>query len=152
VRRSPLRTSTLIVGLICILTSSLAEAVPFVFVARRAIGRVEQMQQQTPGSGEVVDTAAVIIDAPADRVYSVIAKRIQSVQNVSVTRTDEANRALEFTNGKQIVSMRVSVLGEALAHLLVSAAGAQPSPMAVVVDHILTACRELNVECERAQK
>ena len=142
---------TLVVGLVCTLASGLADA-QWVLLARRAVGRVEQMQQQTPQSGEVMDTATVIIDAPAERVYAVIAQRIRTAQNVTVTRTDDANRTLEFTNGKQIASMRVSQLGDALAQLLVSAAGAQPSPMPQIVDHILAACKELGVECERAQK
>jgi len=141
-----------VISLACALASDFADAVPFVFLARRAIGKVEQMQQQTPQSGELVETATVIIDAPADRVYAVIAKRIKAAQNVNVTRTDDTNRTLEFTNGKQIASMRVSVLGDTLAQLLVSTAGAQPSPMPVIVDHILAACKELNVECERASK
>ena len=149
--RSPLCTSTLVVGLVCTLASGFADA-QWVLLARRAIGRVEQMQQQTPQSGEVMDTATVIIDAPADRVYAVVGQRIRSAQNVGITRTDDANRTLEFTNGKQIASMRVSVLGDTLAQLLVSAAGAQPSPMPQIVDHILAACKELKVECERAQK
>ena len=45
-----------------------------------------------------------------------------------------------------------SGLGDALAQLLVSAAGAQPSPMPQIVAHILAARKELGVECERAQK
>ena len=149
--RSPLRTSTLAVGLLCTLASSFADA-QWVLLARRAVGRIEQMQQSTPQSGEVVDTATVIIDAPADRVYAVVGQRLRTAQNVSVTRTDDANRTLEFSNGKQIASMHVSVLGDTLAQLLVSAAGAQPSPMPALVDHILAACKELDVECERAQK
>ena len=149
--RSPLRTSTLVVGLVCTFASGFADA-QWVLLARRAVGRIEQMSQQTPQSGEVMDTATVIIDAPAERVYAVIAQRIRTAQNVTVTRTDDANRTLEFSNGKQIASMRVSVLGDALAQLLVSAVGAQPSPMPVIVDHILAACTELKVECERAQK
>ena len=149
--RSLLGATILALGALALIASSLAEA-QWVLLARRAIGRVEQMQQATPQSGEVLDTATVIIDAPADRVYAVIAQRIRTAQNVTVTRTDDANRTLEFSNGKQIASMRVSVLGDTLAQLLVSAAGAQPSPMPAIVDHILAACKELNVECERAQK
>jgi hypothetical protein len=149
--RAPLRASTLVVGFICILASGLADA-QWVLLARRAIGRIEQMQQQTPQSGEVMDTATVIIDAPADRVYAILAQRIRAAPAVTVTRTDDANRSLEFSNGSQIASMRVTVLGDSLAQLLVSAAGAQPSPMPLIVDHILAACKELKVECERTQK
>ena len=148
---SSLRTPTLVVGLVCMLASSFADA-QWVLLARRAIGRIDEMQQQTPQSGEVMDTATVIIDAPADRDYAVVAHRIRSAPAVTVTRTDDANRSLEFSNGSQIASMRVTVLGDTLAQLLVSAAGARPSPMPLIVDHILAACKELNVECERAQK
>ena len=149
--RPSLRTTTLAVALGCTLASGFADA-QWVLLARRAVGRIEQMQQQAPQTGEVMDTATVIIDAPADRVYAVAAQRVRAAQNVTVTRTDDANRTLEFSNGKQIASLHVSVLGDMLAQLLVSAAGAQPSPMPQIVDHILAVCRELNVECERAQK
>jgi len=151
--RSMLRTTTLVLAAFTLLASALAEA-QWVLLARRAIGRVEQMSQTTPGNGPTFDTATVIIDAPADRVYDVVARRIKSAQGVTVSRGDDADRTLEFSNGPQSATIRVSALGDALAQLMVSAAGtgAQPSPMPAIVDHILAACKELNVECERAQK
>lgn len=134
-----------------LLVTSVAEA-QWVLLARRAVGRIEQMSQSTPGSSAVYDTSAVIIDAPADKVYNVVAQRIRGAQGLTVTRSDEAQKSLEFTNGTQTASVRVSVLGDNLAHLMVSAASSTaPSPMASIVDHILAACRELKVECERAQ-
>ncbi len=151
--RSMLRTTTLLLGACVLLASGIADA-QWVLLARRAIGRVEQMSQATPANGPTFDTAAVIIDAPADRVYAVVAQRIRTAQGITVTRGDDANRSVEFSNGTQSAVLRVNALGDTLAQLLVSAAGtgAQPSPMPAIVDHILAACKELNVECERAQK
>jgi hypothetical protein len=148
-----LRTAVLVLGALATLASSIAEA-QWVLLARRAVGRVEQMSQSTPGNGATYDAASVIIDAPADKVFAVVAKRIKSAPGIVVARGDEVNRSLDFSRGAQSASIRVSALGDALAQLMVTSANAGngPSPMPELVDHILAACKELNVECERAQK
>lgn len=147
------RAAVLVLGTLAMLASSIADA-QWVLLARRAIGRVEQMSQSTPGSSATYDTASVIIDAPADKVYAVVSRRVRAAPGVVVTRTDDARQSLEFSKGSQAASILVSALGDSLAQLMVTSAnaGTQPSPMAEIVDHILAACNELNVQCERAQK
>lgn len=66
------RLTIVAVGLVALLASSLAEA-QWVMLARRAVGRVEQISQQTPqADGASYDSAAVLIDAPADKVYAAV--------------------------------------------------------------------------------
>ena len=56
--------------LTAIFTAELATA-QWVMLARRAVGRVEQMSQQSPQQGgPSYDSAAVILEAPADKVYA----------------------------------------------------------------------------------
>ena len=62
--------------------------------------------------------------------------------------------AMQFTDGVDMASVKVSVLGDGLAQLVVSATnhGAQPAPMAAIVDRIIAVCGEIGVECRRAQQ
>ena len=66
------RATIIAFGLAALCASSIAEA-QWVLVARRAIGRVEQMSQQSPQpNGASYDSAAVMIEAPALVLNSVL--------------------------------------------------------------------------------
>ncbi len=139
---------------VLMLTSGIADA-QWALVARRAIGRVEQMSQTQPGpNGVTYDTAAVILDAPADKVYATAARAIRAAQGVTVTREDDARRSIEFTDGQRIAGMQVSPLGDDVAHLMISSAasGSMPAATAQLLERVLRVCREMNVECQRAQQ
>jgi hypothetical protein len=140
-------------GLALTLVSTIAEA-QWVLLARRAIGRIEQVSQPTPGGAVTVDTSTVIVDAPADKVYARLARSIRDSQRVKVSGDDAASMAMQFTDGVDMASVKVSVLGDGLAQLVVSATnhGAQPAPMAAIVDRIIAVCGEIGVECRRAQQ
>ena len=51
-----------------LLCAEIAEA-QGIMLARRVIGRIEQMSQTSPNGATTYDTASVIVDAPVDRVY-----------------------------------------------------------------------------------
>ena len=66
--------------------SSVAEA-QWVMLARRAVGRVEQMSQQSPQAGGAsYDSAAVMLDAPANKVYAAVLRGLQNAQGITITR------------------------------------------------------------------
>ena len=138
-------------GIAALLASQLAEA-QWVMLARRAIGRVEQMSQSQGSDGASYDSAVVMIDAPADKVWAAVVRGIRNRSDLSVTRQDESLRVIQFSNGKQIAGVKVSSLGDDLTHLLVSSAhaGPQPDAAALVSDSVLRVCKEMNVECSRA--
>jgi len=71
---------------------------------------------------------------------------------VRVTGTDDTRRSVEFTDGRQIGGIQVSVLGDSLAQLMVSTAhpGIPTSTTSTIVERILNVCRELGVSCQRA--
>src|SRR5262245_45891378 len=77
------RATMLVIGIASLLVSSLAEA-QWVLVARRAIGRIEQMSQSQQ-NGPSYDSAAVMIDAPADKVYTAVVRGVKNAQGISVT-------------------------------------------------------------------
>ena len=154
-KRSFLRATIVAGVLVAVFASSLAEA-QWVLLARRAVGRVEQMSQQSQqADGASYDSAAVMIDAPADKVYAAVLRGLaNNTQGVKITSQNEQQRLVEFTNGQQIAGIKVSALGDDLTHMLISSAhkGDQPDAAALVLNGVLRVCAELKVECSRAQQ
>lgn len=154
-KHSFLRATIIVCGLAALCASSLAEA-QWVLVARRVIGRVEQMSQQSPqADGASYDSAAVMIEAPADRVYAAVLRGLaNNTQGVKITSENAQQRLVEFTNGQQIAGIKVSALSDDLTHMLISSAhqGSQPDAAALVLNSVLRVCTEMKVECSRAQQ
>lgn len=152
--RTPTRRAAAAVMAAALLASGLAEA-QWVMLARRAVGRVEQMSQQSPGSGGAsYDTAAVMLEAPADRVYAAVLRGVGNAQGIRITREDANRRLVEFTNGTQIAGIVVNPLGDALTHMMITSAhtGSQPDAAALVLNAVLRVCRDMNVECSQGPR
>ena len=144
------RFVVVIVGAVLLLASEFAEA-QWVMLARRAVGRVEQMSQ-SQNNGASYDTAAVMIEAPADKVFAAVMRGVRNNAAVKITSESTDTRTIQFTNGTQIAGIKVSALGDDLSHIMVSSAhtGQQPNAAALVSDSVLRVCKEMNVECSRA--
>jgi hypothetical protein len=120
-----------------------------VFIARKALGRVQQMTQQSP-SGQV-ETATVILDVSADTVYAAIRRRVAANPALKTTRVDETRRFVMYTDGQSTGAMQVAVLGDGVSQLLVpTVAGLGVSATPVVVARVLAVCKEVGVECAQA--
>jgi hypothetical protein len=146
---------SLCIGVVLLGLSGVAAA-QWVFLARQAIGRVEQMQQSSSqaagGAGASYDVATVIIEVPPAKVFDTVKSMLGKSTEVRVTRTDEARRSVEFTDGRQIGGIQVSQLGDNLAQLMVSTAhpGIATSTSSTIVERVLNVCRELGVSCQRS--
>jgi hypothetical protein len=128
----------------------------WVFIARQAIGRVEQMlqssQQAAGGAGASYDVATVIVEVAPAKVFDTVKNLLGKNTEVKVTRTDEARRAIDFTDGKQIGGMQVNTLGGDVSQLTVPTAhpGVPASTASTIVDRILNVCKGLGVSCQRS--
>ena len=135
---------------IALLGASGLAAAQWVFLARHAVGRIEQMQQSSQqaagGAGASYDVAAVIVEVPAAKVFDTVKSMLAKNTQVQVTQTDEARRSV------QIGGIQVNVLADNLAQLMVSTAhpGMPASTATTLVERILNVCRELGVSCQRA--
>jgi len=148
------RRSVIALGVAGLLFAGVAQA-QWALVAKRAIGRVEQMSQQSKDAGGAsYDSAAVMLEAPADKVYMAVVRGVNgaSDKGIRITREDATERLVQFTNGAQIAGIKVSPLSDDLSHLLVTSAhsGSQPNAAALVMDSVLRVCREMNVGCSAA--
>lgn len=134
--------------------SSAADA-QWVMIARRAVGRVEQISQQSQQpNGPSYDAAAVMLEAPADKVYTAVVRGVRNKPELTVTREDPANFLVQFTNGQQIAGIKLAALGENLTHMMISSAhtGTQPDASALVLNAVLRVCRDMKVECSQAAR
>jgi hypothetical protein len=142
-------------GAVLLAASSIAEA-QWVMLARRAVGRVEQMSQQSQQAGGAnYDSAAVMLDAPANKVYAAVLRGLQNnTQGLTITREDPTQGLVQFTNGQQIAGIKVSALSDDLTHMLISSAhtGNQPDAAALVLNAVLRVCKDMNVECSQARQ
>ena len=156
--RTRLRTAAMFGGILLLAASSIAEA-QWVMVARRAIGRVEQMSQQSPQSGGAnYDSAAVMLDVPAPKVYAAVVRRLQNAQGMTITREDPTAMLVQFTNGQQIAGIKLSALSDDLtvarlfevadlANCVVGYILAHPDPKDCVV--ALAKCRPEHLVSQR---
>ena len=139
-----------------LLLASATAAAQWVFLARHAIGRVEQMQQSSQqaagGVGASYDVATVIVEVPPAKVYDTVKSLLAKNTEVKVTKTDDVRRSVEFTDGRQIGGIQVNTMGDNLAQLLVSTAhpGIPASATSTIVERILNVCKELGVTCQRS--
>ena len=152
-KRSARRITIVLFGLATLLATSIAEA-QWVLLARRAVGRVEQMSQQQENNGASYDAAAVMLEAPADKVFAAVMRGLGNRKDLKITKEDAGQGLVQFTNGQQIAGIKVSSLGDNLSHLLVTSAhsGQQQNAAALVSDSVLRVCKEMNVECSKAQQ
>ncbi len=145
-----IRPAITLLGIAALFASSIAEA-QWVMLARHAIGRVEQMSQQSKQSdGANYDTAAVMLEAPADKVFATVVRGVKNAPGITVTREDASAMLIQFTNGQQIAGIKVSGVGDNLTHLLISSAhtGNQQNAAALVLNSVLRVCKDMNVECK----
>jgi hypothetical protein len=149
---SPRRCLLAVAALACACVSSVADA-QWVLLARRAVGRVEQMSQQSPQpNGPSYDSAAVMLEAPADKVFAAVVNGLRNKPDLRITREDSAARLVQFTNGRQIAGIKVAALGDDLTHMLISSAhtGSEPDAAALVLNAVLRVCKDMGVECAQA--
>ena len=149
-----MRTFAIAAGVALLAISSVAEA-QWVMLARRAVGRVEQMSQQSPQSGGAsYDSAAVMLDASANKVYTAVLRGLQNAQGLTITREVPTEGLVEFTNGQQVAGIKVSALSDELTHMMITSAhtGTQPNAAALVMNGVLRVCKDMNVECSQAKQ
>ena len=147
--RHEIHPACVVLALVALLASGFAEA-QWVLVARKVVGRVEQMSQSQGGAGASYDSAALMLEAPADKVWDAVLRGLRSnTQGVTVTQENAADHVVQFTNGQQIAGIKVSSIGDNLTHLMISSAhtGDQPNAAALVLSSVLRVCKEAGVEC-----
>jgi hypothetical protein len=124
-------------------------ATPWALIARRAIGRVEQLSQPPKGDQPGFDVATVILNADAAKVYATAVAMLRKSQRMHILTEDAAHRTVEFGNDQRSAGITVTDLGTRLSQLLVASTAnpGQDSATMRVVDGVLRVCQEMKVTC-----
>jgi len=104
--------------MIAMLVSVSAEA-QWVFVARKAMGKIKQLQS------EHADVATVILEAGAKNVYKKALATIEANPDLKIVKRDDAAMTLAFSEGKRKAMMKVEELGDKVSEILISASPAK---------------------------
>ncbi len=135
-------------GLLAALPCAPANA-QWVFVAKRVLGRVEQMTQQPQGGKPGYTVATVMLDAPAARVYATAIGLIRKNQAVQITSEDATRRRIDIAEGDRTASLSVIMLSDRISQLMIAgtAGPGEDSPTPRIVAAVLRVCAEMRKQC-----
>ena len=128
-----------------ILSGDLEANAQLVFVARKALGKIEQMTQSGTKDKPGYDVATVVIEGNADKVYETAIKSIEKARNLRITRRDPTQRTIEFTNGTISAGLKISQVNDTVVHLLIASVimPDQPSGTSLVLAGVIRVCEEM---------
>ena len=148
-----------LVGAVLVLGSTLpltAEA-QWIFVAHRAMNRIQQVTQDQDASqsqgqapSRVTQVATVILDVPAKRVYDVASNATQNNQNVTVVSNDPASMTIKVKEADQSATLTVSALNKNVSQMMIvgSAPAGQNPQTSRIVNAAMNLCNDMGKKCE----
>ena len=101
------RSRAILIAIIVLLGASEVIA-QWVFVARKALGRIERMTQPPTSGIPSYDVATVVIEGNAEKVYGTALKAIEATPNLRITRQDPGQRIIDFSDGNRAAGLKVS--------------------------------------------
>jgi hypothetical protein len=123
----------------------------WIFVARKALGRIEQMREGGQQGGQpAYDFAAVILDAPADKVYATALELARKNTAVRVIMQDPAQRRFQIAEGDRTATLNIVPFSDDVSQLLIAghAAPGEGSTSSRVVQAVLRVCKEMGKHCQ----
>jgi hypothetical protein len=125
---------------------------PWVLLARRALGKVQQLTQENNGTKPGFEVATVLLDAPAARVYATALRMVRENHAVEIVAEDAAHYRLQLAQGARQGSLAVTPIGENLSQMLIAAniVPGTDSSASRMVDAVLRVCREMHRQCSLA--
>jgi hypothetical protein len=152
------RKAIRLVPVMAVLGTLVSAVVPFapaqaqwVFVARKALGRIQHMREESqPGGRPGYDFATVILEAPADKVFATALAMARKNTAVRVVMQDPGQRRLQITDGDRTATLNVVPFSDDVSQLLIAgqARPGEDSTASRVVQAVLRVCKEMNKECQ----
>jgi hypothetical protein len=151
-RSSAVARSLVIAALAVAILAPFAPAdAQWVFVARKALGRIQHMREGNQGDGrQGYDFATVIIEAPADKVFGTALELARKNPAVRVLMQDPGQCRLQVAEGDRTATLNVGPFSDDVSQLLIAgqAGPGEDSTSSRVVQAVLRVCQEMNKHCE----
>lgn len=122
----------------------------WVFLARKAMGRIHQMTEGQQNGQPGYDFATVMLDAPADKVFAVALDHARQNKAVRVLMQDPGARRLQIAEGDRTATLNVVPFNDDVSQLLIAghANRSEGPTSSLVVQAVLRVCKQLNKHCE----
>ncbi len=147
--RSPMRLA-LGAALAAVLLFSTGLHAQWVYVGRKALGKVQSLTQKEKTGTPGYSVATVILTGDADKVFAIALKTAQSSARARLTQQDAPRHTLEFVADGQVVGLRISQVDSKKVQVLIASTVQQEKPDATTaaVEATLRVCREMGAVCE----
>ena len=136
----------------------LAAEAQWIFVAHRAMNRIQQVTQDQDGAQgpnaqtpqRVTQVATVIFDVPAKRVYEVATNAVNNNQNVTLVSNDPASMTIKVKEAEQLATLTVSALNKNISQLMIlgSAPAGENPQTSRIVNAAMNLCNDMGKKCE----
>lgn len=123
----------------------------WVFVARKALGRIHQMTEGSQTDGRAgYDFATVILDAHADKIFSTALELARKNPSVRILMQDPGTRRIQIAEGDRTATLNVVPFNEDVSQLMIAghAGAGESSTTSLVVQAVLRVCKEMGKHCE----
>jgi|FrelakmetLWP11LW_1041352.scaffolds.fasta_scaffold09720_1 hypothetical protein len=127
----------------------------WVYLGRKALGKVRQLSSEAKGSQQPgYDVATVLLEAHADKVYSTAVTMLQTHKEWKITQKDDKARTIEFNDGKRSAGMQINRLEDNFCQLLIVSTGTSgtTNTTSLVLNGVLRVCNEMGVHCQLADE
>src|SRR5262249_32358967 len=126
---------------------------PWVIAGRAAVHRIHHMREAQQANHPGYDFAAVILEAPADKLFAVALDHARKNTMLQLTMIDQAGRRLQVAEGPRTATLNVVPLGDEVSELYIAgtAAPGEDSSASRVVQAVMRVCAELNKSCQLAR-
>lgn len=117
---------------------------PWAMAARAAMNRIHHMQEGTH------DFAAVLLEAPANKVYEVALERARANRSLMILMQDPVGRRLQVAEGDRTATLHVVEFSPDVAQLMIAGtAGPREGGTASrVVAAVMRICAEMKKDCQ----
>ena len=122
----------------------------WVFVARKALGRIHQMTEGGQDGRAGYDFATVILDAHADKIFSTALELARKNPSVRILMQDPGARRIQIAEGDRTATLNVVPFNDDVAQLMIAghAGAGESSTTSLVVQAVLRVCKEMGKHCE----
>lgn len=121
----------------------------WVYVGRKALGKIQSMTQKEKTGAPGYSVATVVLEGSADRVYSAAVKAAETSPRARLAQQDAPRRTLEFVVDGQVVGLKVSQVDSKKVHILIASTilpdKTDATPAAV--EATLRICKEMGAAC-----
>ncbi len=140
----------LALALVSVILVPLSARAQWVFVARKAIGKIQTMSQKENTGAPGYSVATVILEGNADKAFATALKTVQASPNARLTQQDPATHTLEFAAAGTVAGLRVSQVDAKKVQILIASAvsSGRLDATQAVVDATLRVCKEMGVACQ----